>query len=99
MPSTRLLMVAPAIAPEDFSIWDIGQESSTVTNKFRDVVGPVTPCAPFGKLSADRGAHLPRRCASTAGGVTRPTHTLHDVTKVICRGTSRGARLQSPTPI
>src|SRR6266567_4577184 len=29
MPSTRLLMVAPAIAPEDFSICDIGQESST----------------------------------------------------------------------
>src|SRR6266702_5069288 len=49
----------------------------TVTNKFRDVVGRVTPCAPFGKLSADRGAH----------GVTRPTRALHDVTKLICRGT------------
>src|SRR6266566_5120432 len=51
--------------------------ASTVTNKFRDVVGRVTPCAPFGKLSADRGAH----------GVTRPTRALHDVTKLICRGT------------
>ena len=53
------------------------QAPSTVRNKFRDVVGRVTPCAPFGKLSADRGAH----------GVTRPTRALHDVTKLICRGT------------
>src|SRR5467141_1854272 len=50
----------------------------TVTNRFRDVVGRVTPWAPFGKRSADRGAH----------GVTRPTRALHDVTKFICRGTS-----------
>src|SRR5437762_1007478 len=53
------------------------QAPSTVTNKFRDVVGRVTPCALFGKLSADRGAH----------GVTRPTRALHDVTKLIGRGT------------
>ncbi len=52
--------------------------NSTVTNKFRDVVGRVTPCAPFGKLSADRGAH----------GVTRPTRALHDVTRLICHSTS-----------
>src|SRR5438046_9293806 len=52
--------------------------TSTVTNKFRDVVGRVTPCAPFGELAADRGAH----------GVTRPTRALHDVTKLICRSTS-----------
>ena len=57
--------------------------TSTVTNKFRDVVGRVTPCAPFGKLSADRGAH----------GVTCPTRALHEVTKLICRGTRAGSIL------
>ncbi len=56
-----------------------------MTNKFGDVVGRVTPCAPFGKLSADRGAH----------GVTRPTRALHDVTKLICRGTSTTAERRS----
>ncbi len=48
----------------------------TVTNKFRDVVGRVTPCAPFGKLSADRGAH----------GVTRPTRALVAVLVVVYGG-------------
>src|SRR6266699_7010979 len=56
---------------------DYSGTASTVTNKFPDVVGRVTPCAPFGELSADRGAH----------GVTRPTRALHDATKLICRGT------------
>src|SRR5260370_36546650 len=59
--------------------------TSTVTNKFRDVVGRVTPCAGFGKLSVDRGAH----------GVTRPTRALHDVTKLICRGTGTTAECRS----
>ena len=49
------------------------------------MVGRVTPCAPFGKLSANRGAH----------GVTRPTQALHDVTKLICRGTSTTAERRS----
>src|SRR5712672_2229319 len=55
-----------------------GPRPSTVTNKFRDMVGRVTPCAPFGKLCAGCGAH----------GVTRPTRALRDVTKLLCRGTS-----------
>ena len=36
-------------------------------------VGRVTPCAPLDASVATDGAHLPRRCASTAGGVPRPT--------------------------
>jgi len=41
------------------------------------MVGRVTPCAPFGKLLAARGAH----------GATRPTPTLYDGTILRCRGT------------
>jgi hypothetical protein len=56
------------------------QRTGSVTNKFRDMVGRVTPCAPFGKPGAGCGAH----------GVTRPTLMLHDVMKFHYRTPSFG---------
>ena len=41
----------------------------------RERLGRVTPCAPFGKLSADRGAH----------GVTRPTTSRNLFVTVLAR--------------
>ena len=49
--------------------------ASTVTNKFRYMVGRVTPCAPFGEPVTACGAH----------GVTRPTCRVHNVSKLVCR--------------
>ncbi len=42
---------------------DSTRRTTTATNKLRNVVGRVTPCAPFSERAVDCGAH----------GVTRPT--------------------------
>src|SRR6266436_7885081 len=58
---------------------------STVTIKFRDGVGRVTPCAPRFTGRPRNGAH----------GVTRPTFAAGGVTKLVCRST-RAVNTLSP---
>src|SRR5947208_10662613 len=62
----------------------------TVTNKLRNPVGRVTPCAPQPASDLPNGAH----------GVTRPTQPLDHVSKSLCRHTRlRSQSVWLPTPL
>ncbi len=54
---------ADALSPRHTYRLGLPTFSLTATNKLRNVVGRVTPCAPFSERAVDCGAH----------GVTRPT--------------------------
>ena len=75
--------------------------ASTATNKLRNLVGRVTPCAPQPSSDLPNGAH----------GVTRPTQRLDHVSKSLCRHASlfatrlsssnqaRSAKLENPAAV